>query len=252
MTADAPVIVEVRDLVKRYPGAVEPALKGLNLTIRRGEFYGLLGPNGAGKTTFIGLLCGLLAPDAGEVCLRGRNVFRHPSAIRGQLGLVPQNIALYPSLSARENLHFFGSLLGLAGPELSRRAEDWLGRVGLTHQADRRISQYSGGMKRRANLVAGLLHEPALLVLDEPTVGIDPQSRLLIHENLKRLNQEGVTILCTTHYLNEAEQLCTRLAVLDSGTLVVEGSPAGLVAAHEGCATLEDVFIRMTGRGMRD
>jgi ABC-2 type transport system ATP-binding protein len=242
-----PPVLEIKDLHKQYSGAPEAALKGVSLRVQRGEFFGLLGPNGAGKTTLINIVCGLLAPSSGQVQLQGYNT----SDGARRLGLVPQDLALYPTLTARENLLFFGRMQGLRR-DLKSRADAWLDRVGLTPYAHRRVSTFSGGMKRRLNLIVGLLHEPALLVLDEPTVGIDPQSRLLIHENLSRLNREGVTILYTTHYLQEAETLCSRLAVMDSGRVIAEGSPAGLVQDHPGCANLEDVFIKLTGRQLRD
>jgi ABC-2 type transport system ATP-binding protein len=239
--------LEIKDLHKQYPGTAEAALKGVSLRVQRGEFFGLLGPNGAGKTTLINIVCGLLAPSSGEAQLQGNNM----SNGARRLGLVPQDLALYPTLTARENLLFFGRMQGLRR-DLKRRADAWLEHVGLTPYAHRRVSTFSGGMKRRLNLIVGLLHEPALLVLDEPTVGIDPQSRLLIHENLSRLNREGVTILYTTHYLQEAETLCSRLAVMDSGRVIAEGAPAALVQDHTGCSSLEDVFIQLTGRHLRD
>ncbi|MBN1506632.1 MAG: ABC transporter ATP-binding protein [Sedimentisphaerales bacterium] len=242
-----PPVLEIEALHKQYPGAPEAALKGVSLRVQRGEFFGLLGPNGAGKTTLINIVCGLLAPTSGEVQLQGCNT----SDGTRRLGLVPQDLALYPTLTARENLFFFGRMQGL-GRELGTRADAWLERVGLMPCARRRVATFSGGMKRRLNLIVGLLHEPALLVLDEPTVGIDPQSRLLIHENLLRLNTEGVTILYTTHYLQEAETLCSRLAVMDCGRVIAEGAPTALVKDHSGCSNLEDVFIKLTGRQLRD
>ena len=242
-----PAVLEIKELNKRYPGAEEVALKGVSLSVRRGEFFGLLGPNGAGKTTLINLVCNLLTPSSGAVRLQGSST----SSRARWLGLVPQDLALYPTLTARENLFFFGRMQGL-GPDLRTRVEAWLQRVGLAPYAHRRVTTFSGGMKRRLNLIVGLLHEPALLILDEPTVGIDPQSRLLIHENLLRLNREGVTILYTTHYLQEAETLCSRLAVMDSGRVIAKGTPVALVQDHPGCSSLEDVFIRLTGRHLRD
>ena len=241
------VVLEIEELHKRYPGAEEAALKGVSLSVRRGEFFGLLGPNGAGKTTLINIVCNLLTPSSGGVRLQGYST----SGRARWLGLVPQDLALYPTLTARENLLFFGRMQGL-GRDLRPRSEAWLERVGLTPYAHRRVATFSGGMKRRLNLIVGLLHEPALLILDEPTVGIDPQSRLLIHENLLRLNREGVTILYTTHYLQEAETLCSRLAVMDSGHVIAKGTPVALVQDHPGCSSLEDVFIRLTGRHLRD
>jgi ABC-2 type transport system ATP-binding protein len=250
---EIPSLLAVEGLVKTYPGSDEPALKGVSLSVAPGEFFGLLGPNGAGKTTLIGLLCGLLKADAGRTLVQGRDTARDLASVKAKLGVVPQDIALYPSLSARENLRFFGGLQGLSGTKLEGRIQVWLERLGLAGAADRPVGQYSGGMKRRANLIAGLLHGPSLLVLDEPTAGVDPQSRLLIYENLSRLNKDGVTLLYTTHYLKEAEELCSRVAILDRGLLIAQGSPAELAAAHPGAAPgLEGVFIRLTGRELRD
>ena len=235
-------LLQINSLRKRYPGAAAPALDGVSLRVERGECFGLLGPNGAGKTTLLGLACGLLKPDSGSLSLGGA----------GRLGLVPQDIALYPSLDGRENLLFFGRMQGLGGPALHHAADSLLQQLGLAEQAGKRVEAYSGGMKRRLNLAAGLLSAPDLLVLDEPTVGVDPQSRLLIHEALARLNQAGMSLLYTTHYLKEAEALCGRVAILDHGRLIAEGSPAELLSAHAGCLSLDDVFLRLTGRQARD
>jgi len=236
------LLLQINSLRKRYPGAAAPALDGVSLSVARGECFGLLGPNGAGKTTLLGLVCGLLKPDSGSLALGGA----------GRLGLVPQDIALYPSLDARENLLFFGKMQGLGGPALSRAADSLLEQLGLAEQAGKRVEAYSGGMKRRLNLAVGLLCEPDLLVLDEPTVGVDPQSRLLIHEALSRLNKAGMSMLYTTHYLKEAEALCSRVAILDHGRVLMQGSPAELLRAQPGCLSLDDVFLRLTGRTVRD
>jgi ABC-2 type transport system ATP-binding protein len=235
-------LLQINSLRKRYPGAAAPALDGVSLSVEPGECFGLLGPNGAGKTTLLSLVCGLLKPDSGSLSLGGA----------GRLGLVPQDIALYPSLDGRENLLFFGRMQGLGGPSLERLAQALLKELGLAEQAGKRVEAYSGGMKRRLNLAVGLLTKPDLLVLDEPTVGVDPQSRLLIHEALARLNQSGTSLLYTTHYLKEAEALCGRVAILDHGRLIAEGSPAELLSAHPGCLSLDDVFLRLTGRQARD
>ena len=241
-----------RDVCLTYPGAAEPALNHLSLTVQRGEILGLLGPNGAGKTTAISILCGLLRPDSGEVSCLGLSYATGGASIRQSLGLVPQDVALYPTLTARENLDFVGRLYGMHGRQLRERLDLCLAAVGLADAAERPIQTYSGGMKRRANLAAGLLHQPQLLVLDEPTVGVDAQSRQAILELLIELNRQGTTIIHATHYMEEIERTCGHAAVIDQGRIIAAGSPAELVDKHPGCATLQDVFMRLTGRQFRD
>ena len=254
-TAPLPTVnpfLQIDGLCKTYRGNPDPTLEHAHLHIERGEFFGLLGPNGAGKTTLISLVCGLLHADAGSIRLDGLDPASHRAAINTRYGLVPQEIALYPTLTARENLCFFGRLHGLRGATLRQRVDGWLERMGLSAAANRAVGRFSGGMKRRCNLIAGLLHEPALIILDEPTAGVDPQSRLLIAENLARLNREGMTVLYTTHYLKEAEEQCSRVAIIDAGRIIAEGTPAALTAALPGARGLEDVFILLTGRELRD
>lgn len=205
-----------------------PALDGLSLAIRPGSFFGLLGPNGAGKSTLIAILCGLLAPTRGTVRITGHD----PRAVKSEIGLVPQDLALYPTLTARENLEFFGRMQGLRGARLRRRIDDCLAIARLADRADRRAETYSGGLKRRLNLVIGLIHEPRLLVLDEPTVGIDPQSRHFIHESLRQLHASGMTLVYSTHYMEEAEQLCDDLAIIDHGRILARGTIAELLRRH--------------------
>jgi ABC-2 type transport system ATP-binding protein len=245
-------ILKVRRLVKVYRGAATPAVDGIDFAVRRGEIFGLLGPNGAGKTTVISILCTLLRPTSGSVILCSQDPSLRPARLRSLFGLAPQEIALYPSLTARENLHYFGSLYGLSGRVLRRRIEECLALVGLSDRGGTRIDTFSGGMKRRANLAAAILHSPRVLFLDEPTVGIDAQSRNLILENLKTLRDDGATIVYTTHYMEEAEILCERVAIMDRGKIVAEGSPRSLVAAMEGCVNLEESFLRLTGRHLHD
>lgn len=250
--AAAELAVAARGLVKRYPGAEQPALAGLELEIRAGETFGLLGPNGAGKTTAISIFATLLRPTAGSVRLFGLDPGRRCQEVRRLIGLVPQEIALYPRLTLAENLAYFGRLHGLAGTGLKTRVNDCLAMVGLESQGKRLVEACSGGMKRRANLAAGLLHRPRLLFLDEPTVGIDAQSRHVIFENLARLKAEGMTLLYTTHYMEEARQLCDRIAIVDAGRVVALGAPADLLAAQPDCRDLEELFLRLTGRHLRD
>jgi ABC-2 type transport system ATP-binding protein len=243
--------LQVRDLVKVYRGAERAAVDGLTFRVEEGEIFGLLGPNGAGKTTAISILCTLLRPTAGHVTVGGFEVTSDPRRVRRLIGLVPQEIALYPRLSARENLRYFGRLHGLRGAELTARVAEALATVGLEEHADREVGLFSGGMKRRANLAAGVLHRPRILFLDEPTVGVDPQSRSLILDFLAGLRQRGTTVVYTTHYMEEARQLCTQVAVMDHGRIIAEGPPAELIA-HYRCADLEEVFLQLTGRTLRD
>ncbi|HSL57130.1 MAG TPA: ABC transporter ATP-binding protein [Acidimicrobiales bacterium] len=207
------------------------AVDDVSFHIAPGETYGLLGPNGAGKTTTISMLCGVLAADAGEVVVAGRPVSPSTPEARGAIGFVPQDLALYPDLSAHENLRFFGRLQGLAGRELDARIAATLEVVGLTDRAGDRVDDYSGGMKRRANIAVGLLHEPSLLVLDEPTVGVDPQSRNAILDAVDALGRDGLAVLYTTHYMEEAERLCHRVGIIDEGRLVAEGTRRELIGS---------------------
>jgi ABC-2 type transport system ATP-binding protein len=226
--AGAPVVLAARDLRKRY-GSIE-AVKGVSLEIHEGETYGLLGPNGAGKTTTISMICGLLARDGGEVALDGAPIDVGAVAAKAGIGFVPQDLAIYPDLSARENLQFFGRLYGLSGSRLKSRTAEVLALIGLTERANDRIDTYSGGMQRRLNIGIGLLHQPRLLLLDEPTVGVDPQSRNAILESIAALGRHGMAILYTTHYMEEAERLCDRVGIIDAGEIRAEGTQRELVA----------------------
>jgi ABC-2 type transport system ATP-binding protein len=245
-------VLQVERLVKVYRGSTVPAVNGLDFSVRSGEIFGLLGPNGAGKTTAISIICTLLKQTSGRVMLCSQDTALNPSGVRGLFGLAPQDIALYPSLSARENLRYFGRLYGLTGRALSNRIDQCLALVGLSDNADMRTDAFSGGMKRRANLAAAILHTPRLLVLDEPTVGIDAQSRNMILENLKGLRDAGMTIVYTTHYMEEAEQICSRVAVMDRGCIIATGTPGELIGRVEGCGNLEDFFLQLTGKQLRD
>jgi ABC-2 type transport system ATP-binding protein len=206
------------------------AVDDVGFTIEAGETYGLLGPNGAGKTTTISMVCGLLARDAGQVNVAGQPLDTDTVDVKAAIGFVPQEIAIYPDLTARENLRFFGSLYGLRGGSLTSRIEETLETIDLADRADERTAGYSGGMKRRLNIGLGLLNEPSLLVLDEPTVGVDPQSRNAILESVADLSREGMAVLYTTHYMEEAERLCDRVGILDEGKLKAEGTRRELVA----------------------
>ena len=193
--------IEITDLFKTYKGADEPALNGIRLEVPMGEIFGLLGPNGAGKTTTINILCGILPASSGTVNIAGLSLHSNLTEIKRTIGVVPQDIALYPTLTANENLSFIGSMYGLKGRALRSRIDECLGIFGLHKFAKRQVQTYSGGMKRRLNLIAGIMHRPKILFLDEPTVGIDVQSRTVILDFLKKLNQEGTTIIYTSHYM---------------------------------------------------
>ena len=202
---------------------------GLSFTIAPGETYGLLGPNGAGKTTAISMMCGLLRRDSGTVAVMGHDLDDEPRALQRAVGYVPQDLAIYPDLTAAENLRFFGRLQGMRGKALAERTDHVLETVGLADRANDRSEHFSGGMKRRLNIGIGLLHEPHLLILDEPTVGVDPQSRDAILANVEQLGATGIGVLYTTHYMEEAERLCDRVGIIDHGRLMAEGSRRELV-----------------------
>jgi ABC-2 type transport system ATP-binding protein len=220
-------VLDCSGLVKDF--GERRAVDDVGFVVAPGETYGLLGPNGAGKTTTISMLCGLLDRDAGRVEVAGHDLDAEPLAVKAAIGYVPQDLAIYPDLTAAENLRFFGRLHGLTGDELATRTAEVLEVVGLTDRSDDRTDDYSGGMKRRLNIGIGLLHRPRLLVLDEPTVGVDPQSRNAILAAVEELGGRGMAVLYTTHYMEEAERLCDRVGVIDSGRLVAEGTRAELV-----------------------
>ena len=226
--SSSPPVLLVNGLVRRFGERI--AVDGVSFQIAAGETYGLLGPNGAGKTTTISMIAGILAPDAGSVELGGVRITTAANSHKRRLGFVPQQIALFEDLTARENLRFFGGLQGLSGRTLDARIDATLEIVGLLDRADDRIDAYSGGMQRRANIAVGLLHEPTLLILDEPTAGVDPQSRNQIMESIEQLGREGLSVLYTTHYMEEAERLCDRVGVIDNGRLIAEGTRRELIA----------------------
>ena len=223
---NTPIFI-VEDLWKSY--AQTDAVQGLSFEILKGEFFGLLGPNGAGKTTTIGILTGLIEPTRGHISIDGFDLFSSPMEAKAKLGLVPQSFALYPTLCARDNLVFFGRIYGLKGKRLRERIARVLEIVELTDRANQTVATFSNGMKRRLNMAAGLLHEPEILILDEPTVGVDTQSRNAILERLDSLNKSGVTVLYTTHYIEEAQRLCGRVAIMDQGKIIALDSPARLI-----------------------
>jgi ABC-2 type transport system ATP-binding protein len=216
-------MLQVKNLVKRFGD--KEAVRGVSFEVRKGESFGLLGPNGAGKSTTISMICGLLRPTEGAIAVGGVDVGANPTAAKRVMGVVPQDIALYPALSARENLAFWGAMYGLGGKELNRRIDEVLEIVSLKDRQKEAIETYSGGMKRRINIAASLLHRPELLIMDEPTVGIDPQSRNNILETVRQLNQEkSMTVVYTSHYMEEVEYLCQRVAIIDHGRLIAQGT----------------------------
>jgi len=229
-----PNIVEANQLVKQYPGGPAPAVRGISFAIQQGEIFGFLGPNGAGKTTTISMLSCLLKPTEGSATIAGFDLIHQSSNVKRQIGLVPQDLALYPTLSARDNLSFFGRIYGLKGSALRQRVNDALEMVGLSDRADDAVETFSGGMKRRVNIAAGLLHNPQVLFLDEPTVGVDPQSRNFIFENVESLNRDGLTVLYTTHYMEEAQRLCDRVAIIDQGQIIALDTPKALIESLGG------------------
>ncbi|MBM4459575.1 MAG: ATP-binding cassette domain-containing protein [Chloroflexi bacterium] len=226
-----PILI-AQDLRKSFGD--REAVKGISLQVARGEVFGLLGPNGAGKTTTISMLTALLEPSSGKIMVNGLDLKAHTNQVKAQMGLVPQEMALYTTLSARQNLMFFGRIYGLRGKELRQRVDEALRMIGLIERADDPVSAYSGGMKRRVNIAAGLLHKPQILFLDEPTVGVDPQSRNAIFENVEALNRAGMTVIYTTHYMEEAQRLCHRVAIVDEGRIIALDTPAALIRSLGG------------------
>jgi ABC-2 type transport system ATP-binding protein len=217
-----PNILEVHSLVKKYGDF--SAVKEISFNIKEGEIFSLLGPNGAGKTTTISMLSTLYTPTSGEATVGGHSITKNPMAVKRIIGVVPQELALYEDLSARENLMFWGQMYGLSGKPLASRVDEVLEQIGLTDKAKNRVKTYSGGMKRRVNIGVGLLHKPRLLFMDEPTVGIDPQSRRAILDTVKDLNRQGMTVLYTTHYMEEAQELSDRVGIIDHGELIALGT----------------------------
>ena len=248
-------VLDVDRLGKRF-GPVT-AVSDVSFTVTAGQLVALLGPNGAGKTTTVSMVAGLVTPDRGQVRIGGRPLAGDTDPLKRRIGLVPQDVALYDELTARDNLRFFGALYRLRGVALEAAVAATLGLVGLTDRARDRVKTFSGGMKRRLNLAAGLLHDPDVLILDEPTVGVDPQSRNAIFDNLEALKARGKALLYTTHYMEEAERLADRIVVLDNGCVIADDTLAGLYAGHaaargESPASLESVFLTLTGRSLRD
>ncbi len=247
-----PFAIEITNLHKRYRGAFAPALDGLSFFAQQNSITGLLGPNGAGKTTSINILCGLVKPDEGKAVIFGKDCVKDKLEIRAMIGVVPQQIALFQHLTGWENFMYIGRLNGLKDGLIKQRAALLLERLGLEKHGDKRIVQYSGGMKRRANIIASMLHEPQMIILDEPTAGVDVQSRAMILSFLHDYRAQGKTILYTSHHLEEAEQLCDDVVIVDEGKYVTNGPPAAMIAQTPDCHRLEDVFLHYTGHSVRD
>jgi len=245
-------IIKVENLKKRYKGSSDEALGGIDLEIASGEFFGLLGPNAAGKSTLISILCGFMSHTSGQVEIFGEPINHKSVVLKSKIGLIPQEIALYPTLTVLENILYFGQLHGLSGKALKNRADESIQLFNLEEHRSKYISKCSGGIKRRVNLIAGVIHEPQLILLDEPTLGVDPQLRSLIFDYLVELNQAGATLIYTTHYMKEAETLCNRISIIDHGTILNEGSPSKLIEAVPGCNDLGQLFLTLTGRDLRD
>ena len=241
-------MLDVQNLTRRYGARV--AVDSISFIVQRGECVGLLGPNGAGKTSTLAMLSGIATPDSGRIRVPGAQAGGSGlAALKRSVGLVPQDLALFDELPARFNLELFGGLQGLSGAALQERVRSSLELVGLADRAGDLVKTFSGGMKRRLNIAGALLHDPALLLLDEPTVGVDPQSRNAIFDNLEELKRGGKTLLYTTHYMEEAERLCDRVLIMDQGRILADDTVPGLKAAH---GNLEQAFLALTGRALRD
>lgn len=241
--------IRIEGLTKKFGDVV--AVDSLDLAIGKGELFGLLGPNGSGKTTTINCLTGLTAPTSGTVRVAGFDVRKDMEKVRAILGVSPQETAVYTHLTGRENIEFFGSLYSVPRDRLKDKTEFLVRKLGLAQDAGRRVAKYSGGMKRRVSIAMALVQDPEVIFLDEPTVTMDPQSRRAMWDVIRQLKSEGKTTLLTTHYMEEAEELCDRVGVIDHGKLIELGSPLELKAKHE-ARTLEDVFLKLTGRMIRE
>ncbi len=245
-------LINIQHLYKKYQDADYFSVNDISLNIFQNEIFGILGPNGAGKTTLISMLSGIIKPTSGNFTIDGLSYKHESNKLKQIIGIVPQEYALYPTLTAKENLMFFGSLYGLSDSQLKKGIEIGLEKMGLIPFADKKIEHFSGGMKRRCNLIAGTLHNPKVLFLDEPTVGVDVQSKKVIIEFLQEINKKGTCIIYTSHHLLEAQEFCTHIAVIESGKILAYGTPGELINQTENAENLEDVFISLTGKELRD
>jgi ABC-2 type transport system ATP-binding protein len=250
------VEVAVQHLVKTF--GKHEAVKDISFTIGKGEIFGLLGPNGTGKSTTIHMMCGYLEPTSGDALIDGQSITREPRKVKRMIGVVPQEIALYNDLNSLENLEFFGEIYGLSSKARKERAQALLHFVGLYDRRKEAVKKFSGGMQRRINMAIALMHQPAFLMMDEPTVGVDPQSREHIFDTIEQLRDQGTTILYTTHYMEEAERLCNRIAIMDEGQIVAVGTLEQLLAMRDQNREvkrphgLQELFIQLTGKTLRD
>lgn len=251
MVTNGSLALKINDLSFRYKGQSSPCIVNLKLDVNEGERFGLLGPNGAGKSTLMQLCTGLLFPEQGEIGLFGRTLSRKNIQDRKLFGYVPQDFSFYPELSPIENLSFFGAWYGMKKKEISENASEILEILGLTEVQNKQVRKFSGGMKRRVNLAIGVIHKPKLLFLDEPTVGVDVQTRTAIISYLKHLNREGTTLFYTSHQLKEAEELCDRIALIDEGKILISGELQHVLSSHREF-DLEGIFLHLTGKAFRD
>ena len=255
-TNEPSVEVQVHNLTKTFD-KIE-AVKSVSFVINKGEIFGLLGPNGAGKSTVINMMCGYLKPTSGDTLISGLSITREPMKVKRLIGVVPQEIALYKDLSSIENLHFFGEIYGLSRRERTERANDVLHFVGLYDRRKEPVKNFSGGMQRRLNMAVAMLHRPDFLLMDEPTVGVDPQSRENIFDTIEQLRDQGITILYTTHYMEEAERLCNHIAIMDEGNIITSGTLEELLDLRDQTREiqrphgLQELFIQLTGKTLRD
>jgi len=248
MTLEEAAIV-IDNLTKKFEDVT--AVDGLSLRVERGELFGLLGPNGAGKTTTVNVLSCLLKPTSGSINVGGYDAEKRPDEVRKLIGVCPQDTAVFSYLTGRENVELFGNLHAMPKEKLKKRAEELLEKMGLSSDAKRRVRKYSGGMRRRINLIMALVHDPEIAFLDEPTVGMDPQSRRAVWDFIKELKKQNKTVILTTHYMEEAEELCNRVGIIDYGKLIALGAPEQLKAKFK-AKNLEEVFIQLTGRRIRE
>lgn len=241
--------IVIDKLTKKFEDVT--AVDGLSLEVEKGELFGLLGPNGAGKTTTINVLCCIYEPTSGSVSVGGYDVRKEPEKVKELIGVCPQDTAVFPYLTGRENVELFGNLHAMNKEKLKKSTDGLLERMGLSEDAKRRVGKYSGGMRRRINLIMALVHDPEIAFLDEPTVGMDPQSRRAVWNFIKELKKQNKTVILTTHYMEEAEELCDRVGVIDHGKLIALGAPEQLKAKFK-AKNLEEVFIQLTGRRIRE
>ena len=247
------VLLKTTDLTKKYGNKV--VVDNLNLEIRKGEIFGLLGPNGAGKSTTMNMICSIVRPTLGSVELFGKDLQKNKKEILKKIGYIPQELAIHGSLKAWENVELFTSLYGVKGAELKARVNESLEYVGLLDRRNDPAKNFSGGMKRRLNIACAIGHHPELLIFDEPTVGIDPQSRNFILDKIKESNENGATVIYTSHYMEEVEAICTRIAIMDNGKIIATGSSEELkkmITDDSSSITLEEVFLTLTGKKLRD